>query len=54
MFNISLLLLIIGILLMVSGYSLQVDPPCNNQKINIQYLPRNIYDEIITNSALKL
>ena len=54
MFNISLILLIIGILLIISGYSLQVKPPCNNDKINIQYLPRNIYDEIIINSTLKL
>jgi hypothetical protein len=52
MFGISLLIFIIGFLLFVNGVSIQLKPTCNDNNINIKYVPRNIYDEIIESSPL--
>ena len=49
--KLSLLLFVIGLLFMVSGYVQQLDPQCN-QKPEIRIIPRNVYDQIIADSTL--
>lgn len=49
--NFAFLILFIGLILIVCGYAKQLD---NNEKnIEIKYIPRNIYDELVMNSVLK-
>ena len=52
MFNFNLFIFILGFILLVNGISIQLKPTCNNNNINIKYVPRNIYDEIIESSPL--
>ena len=47
--KLSLLLFVIGILFIVSGYVQQLDPKCN-QKPEVRIIPRPLYDELLTQS----
>ena len=49
--NIILLILFIGIILIVCGYAKQMSS--NEKNIEIKYIPRNIYDELVMNSIIK-
>jgi hypothetical protein len=49
--KLSLLLFVIGILLMVSGYVQQLDPQCN-PKPEIRIIPRNVYDQLIEDATM--
>ncbi len=48
---ISLLLLIMGILCIVSGYVQDLDPKCK-PKTEVQIVARDVYNEIIKDSVL--
>ena len=50
--NLPLLLLIIAIIFITIGYTKQVSPRCDPNKINVRLYARNIYDELILNSEL--
>ena len=49
--NISLVLLMIGIMMVVAGYTNQISPQCN-QGVKVRVVSRNIYDEILYNQEL--
>jgi hypothetical protein len=49
--KLSLLLFVIGILFMVSGYVQQIDPKCNKDP-EIRIIPRNVYDQLIEDATL--
>jgi|TARA_B000000460_G_C21254286_1_gene280479 hypothetical protein len=49
--KLSLLLFVIGVLCIVSGYVQDLDPKCKN-KTEIRILPRNIYDQLIEDATL--
>ena len=51
MVRLSLLLFIIGILFITSGYSIQLDDKCN-KGTEVRIVPRNVYDQIIQDSIL--
>tara|TARA_Y100000389_G_C17436134_1_gene505653 strand:+ start:729 stop:905 length:177 start_codon:yes stop_codon:yes gene_type:complete len=44
--NIGLIILITGILFITAGYAHQVQPSCE-KGIDIKFVPRNVYDEIM-------
>tara|TARA_B100000780_G_C20896463_1_gene356751 strand:- start:178 stop:357 length:180 start_codon:yes stop_codon:yes gene_type:complete len=48
--KISLFLFILGILSITSGYAKQMKPSCK-KGLNIKYIPRNVYDEMMTGKA---
>lgn len=49
--NLPFFMLFVGLILIVCGYAKQLT---NNEKnIEIKYIPRNIYDELVMNSILK-
>ena len=48
--NLPFFILFIGLILIVCGYAKQTT---NNEKnIEIKYIPRNIYDELVINSVI--
>ncbi len=49
--NIILLLFVIGIILISIGYANQQNPRCNLGS-EIRIVPRDVYDEIILDSAI--
>ena len=49
--RLSLLLFVIGILLVLSGYVNQVKPPCE-KGVDVRIVPRNVYDQIIEDTIL--
>ncbi len=49
--KLTLLILIIGIICIVSGYVQQLDPKCK-PKSEIKIIPRNVYDQLIEDSSL--
>ena len=49
--NISLILFTLGIIMIVSGYTNQIAPKCN-QDIKVRVIPRQVYDEILNNNTL--
>ena len=49
--NLELLLLFLGVMLVIIGFSKQMTD--NKRKIEIKYIPRDIYDELVMNSVLK-
>jgi len=49
--NFIFLILFIGIILIICGYAKQISN--DEKKIEIKYIPRNIYDELVMNSVLK-
>ena len=51
--RISLLLFIMGILFITAGYAHQVKPSCS-KGIDIKFVPRDVYDEIMLNKILWL
>ena len=48
--NIALVLFALGIIMIVSGYTNQVSPKCD-QDIKVKIVPRNVFDEIAENSS---
>lgn len=50
-FSISLLMFIIGIIFISSGYVQDINPECN-KKSEIRIVPRNVYDQLIKDSTL--
>ena len=48
--KVSLLLFILGTLLITAGYAKQMKPPCS-QGIEVKYVPRTVYDEIMQVTA---
>ena len=42
----NLILFIVGLLFIISGYAHQMRPSCE-KGVEIKYVPRNIYDEIM-------
>tara|TARA_B100000214_G_scaffold289517_1_gene219193 strand:- start:164 stop:328 length:165 start_codon:yes stop_codon:yes gene_type:complete len=49
--KLSLLLFVIGILFIVSGYVQDLDPGCK-EKAEVKIIPRNVYDQLIEDSTL--
>ena len=49
--NLAFLILFIGLILIVCGYAKQITS--NEKNIEIKYIPRNIYDELVVNSVIK-
>ena len=49
--RLSLLLFIFGLMCMVSGYVSQSDPQCK-PGTEVRIVPRNVYDQIISDSTL--
>ena len=49
--RLSLLLLIIGLMFITSGYVSQMDPGCKLGS-EVRIVPRNVYDQIIKDSTL--
>ena len=48
--NFEFLILLLGIFLIITGYSKQITN--NDKEIEIKYIPRNVYDELVVNSVL--
>ncbi len=49
--NLPFFILFIGLILIICGYAKQIT---NNEKnIEIKYIPRGIYDELVMNSVIK-
>ena len=51
--RLSLLMFTVGIIFVVSGYVQDNDPKCKPKK-EIRILPRDVYDQLIMDSTLKL
>jgi hypothetical protein len=49
--NIALVLLVVGIMMIVAGYTNQITPQCNKD-IQIKIVSREIYDDILYNQEL--
>lgn len=49
--KLSLILLIIGLICITSGYVNQMDPQCKTGT-EVRIIPRNIYDQIVKDSTL--
>tara|TARA_Y100000389_G_scaffold150764_1_gene150355 strand:- start:164 stop:343 length:180 start_codon:yes stop_codon:yes gene_type:complete len=49
--NIALILLIIGVMMVVAGYTNQISPKCN-EELSVKIIPRNVYDQILYNQEL--
>tara|TARA_B100000900_G_C20550418_1_gene704510 strand:- start:345 stop:497 length:153 start_codon:yes stop_codon:yes gene_type:complete len=49
--NLAFFILFIGLILIVCGYAKQITS--NEKNIEIKYIPRNIYDELVVNSVIK-
>ena len=49
--RLSLMLFIFGIVLIVSGYTKQLSPACNDT-ITTKVVPRHVYDEILKDSTM--
>ena len=48
--NIALVLFALGVIMIVSGYTNQISPKCD-QDIKVKIVPRNVFDEIAENSS---
>lgn len=44
------LILFLGLFFLVTGYSKQLSR--NEKEVEIKYIPRNIYDELVMNSVI--
>ena len=49
--RLSLLLLVIGIIFVTTGYTYQMNPQCKDE-VQVRVLPRDVYDEIIASSEI--
>ena len=49
--NIALILLIIGVMMVVAGYTNQISPQCNKE-LSVKIVPRDVYDDILYNQEL--
>lgn len=49
--NISLVLLMIGIMMVVAGYTNQISPQCDKD-LSVKIVPRDVYDDILYNQEL--
>jgi len=48
--RLSLILFVIGISLIISGYTKQLSPECKNT-VTTKIVPRHIYDEIVNGGS---
>ena len=48
--NFELLIMFLGFVLLIIGFTKQIE---NKKEIEVKYLPRDIYDELVMNSVLK-
>ena len=44
--NIALILLIIGVMMVVAGYTNQISPQCDKD-LSVKIVPRDVYDDIV-------
>lgn len=51
--RLSLIMFVIGVLFVVKGYTLQLDPKCNEKPL-VKVVPRTVYDEIVKNSSMNV
>ena len=49
--RLSLLIFIIGVLFVTAGYTQSISPKCS-KGTEVRIVPRNIYDQIISDSTL--
>ena len=49
--RLTLLLFALGVLLVVAGYTQQLDTKCENN-VEVRIIPRNVYDQLIKDSNL--
>ena len=49
--NIALILLIIGVMMVVAGYTNQISPQCDKD-LSVKIVPRDVYDDILYNQEL--
>ena len=49
--KLAFMLFIIGTMMIVAGFVNQVSPKCR-EGVEIRIVPRNVYDEIVSNSTL--
>lgn len=49
--NISFLFFIIGIIMFIVGYTIKSHPTCD-QKHEIKYVPRDVYDNLVVSNLL--
>lgn len=49
--QLSLLLFVIGVICVVSGYVQELDPQCK-PKSEVRIIPRDVYDQIIKDATL--
>jgi len=49
--NFELLIMFLGFVLLIIGFTKQIED--NKKEIEVKYLPRDIYDELVMNSILK-
>ena len=49
--RLSLLMFVIGIIFVISGYVQDNDPHCK-PKTEVRIIPRNVYDQLIQDSTL--
>ena len=47
----SLFLFILGLICIISGNTIMTSNDCN-QNVDIRIVPRNVYDEVVSNSSL--
>ena len=50
-FSLSLLMFVVGIMFVYSGYVQKLDPKCSPQT-EIRIVPRNVYDQLVKDSTL--
>lgn len=49
--KLNLFMFVIGILLVVAGYTQQLDNGCNNE-LEVRIIPRNVYDQLMIDSVI--
>ena len=49
--KLNLFMFVIGILLVIAGYTQQLDTGCKNET-GVRIIPRNVYDQLIVDSIL--
>ena len=49
--KLTLLLFTLGVLLVVAGYTQQLDTKCQHN-VEVRIIPRNVYDQLIKDSSL--
>ena len=49
--KLNLFMFVFGVLLVIAGYTQQLDTGCNNN-LDVRIIPRNVYDQLISESVL--